>query len=369
MRRSDSDNKKILIDRLRKIVPSFLSRHSGLCVSLLGEGNINDTYLVEFSDRAPVVLQRINPKVFPEPVIVADNVQLVTEHIRHRKPASGTDRRTLRVIPARSGGSCFVDDQGHVWRMVEYHANTECYPSVRSGSQAFEGGAMLGWFHRQLDDLKPECVLNPLPGFHDLPAYCRHFQQVMSCHTRKLTTDLKQCCREADKRRADAPLLQSALSSGKTGARVIHGDPKIGNILFDKDSSRAVALIDLDTVSAGILQYDIGDCLRSYCNVSGEDPCRPEDVVFDLDICTLMLKGYCSSGASFPPSERALVYQGARLLTYELALRFLSDYLNNNQYFKVSDEEKNLRRAVAQFSLLSSIERQRESIEKIALQV
>ena len=369
MRQSDSDTKKSLTDRLSHIVPSFLSRHSGFSVSLLGEGNINDTYLVEFSDRAPAVLQRINPNVFPEPVRVADNVQLVTEYIRHRKPAPGSDRRTLRLIPTRSGASCFIDDQGQVWRMVEYLANTECYSSVRSGSQAFEGGAMLGWFHRQLDDLNPDRVLSPLPGFHDLPGYFRQFQQLMSGHTRRLTTDVKQCCREADKRCGDAALLQSALRSGKTRPRVIHGDPKIDNILFDKDSGRAVALIDLDTVSAGILPYDIGDCLRSYCNVLGEDPCCPEDVVFDLDICRLMLEGYCSSGACFPPSERNLVYQGVRLLTYELALRFLSDYLNNNQYFKVSDEEENLRRAVVQFSLLSSIERQQELIEKIAVQV
>ena len=332
MRQSDSDTKKSLTDRLSHIVSSFLSRHSGFSVSLLGEGNINDTYLVEFSDRAPAVLQRINPNVFPEPVRVADNVQLVTEYIRHRKPAPGSDRRTLRLIPTRSGASCFIDDQGQVWRMVEYLANTECYSSVRSGSQAFEGGAMLGWFHRQLDDLNPDRVLSPLPGFHDLPGYFRQFQQVMSGHTRRLTTDVKQCCREADKRCGDAALLQSALRSGKTRPRVIHGDPKIDNILFDKDSGRAVALID-------------------------------------LDICRLMLEGYCSSGACFPPSERNLVYQGVRLLTYELALRFLSDYLNNNQYFKVSDEEENLRRAVVQFTLLSSIERQQELIEKIALQV
>ncbi len=368
MRHFDNDMKTVPNERVRQIVPCFLCRYSLLSVSLLGEGNINDTYLVEFSDRASVVLQRINGNVFPDPVRVADNVHLVTEHIRHQKPSPDSVRRTLGVIPTTSGNSCLVDDDGHVWRMVNYLENTECFPTVCSDSQAFEGGAMLGWFHRQLDDLSLDRVLNPLPGFHDLPAYCRHFQQVVSSHKKKLTPDLQYCCQEADRRLPEAAILQSALRSGKTRTRVIHGDPKIGNILFDKDSKRAVALIDLDTVSTGILHYDIGDCLRSYCNVLGEDPRRPDGVVFDLDICQLMLKGYSGSGVYFPASERNLVYQGVRLLTYELALRFLTDFLDNNHYFKVSDEDENLRRAVVQFFLLGSIEKQQESIEKFALQ-
>ena len=369
MRRSDSELKTSLVDQIEQILPCFLGRYSLLSVSTLGEGNINDTYLVEFSDGDSVVLQRINGIVFPEPVRVADNVQLVTEHIRQRRADTDSARKSLLVIASRNGKSCYVDGDGDVWRMVGYLANTECFPAVRSASQAYEGGSMLGWFHHQLDDLKPQLLLDPLPGFHDLPAYCRHFKQAWSAHSRKLTTDLNYCCREADKRLVDGGLLHAALRSGKTSTRVIHGDPKIGNILFDKDTGRAVALIDLDTVSMGILQYDIGDCLRSYCNVMGEDPSHPGDVVFDLAICKSMLTGYTASGASLPVSERELVFQGVRLLTYELALRFLTDYLNNDQYFKVSDEDENLRRALAQFFLLNSIEKQRYAIEKIARQV
>jgi len=369
MRRPDSDLKTSLADQVQQILPGFLCRYSLLSVSTLGEGNINDTYLVEFSDGDPVVLQRINGIVFPEPARVADNVQLVTEHIRQRRAVNDSVRTTLRVIAPRNGKSCFVDREGHVWRMVGYLANTECFPAVRSTSQAYEGGSMLGWFHHQLDDLRPELLIDPLPGFHNLPSYCRHFKKVRSGHKRKLTTDLNYCCREADKRLVDGGLLHAALRRGKTSTRVIHGDPKIGNILFDKDTRRAVALIDLDTVSMGILQYDIGDCLRSYCNVMGEDPAHPGDVIFDLDICKSMLMGYTASGASLPASERELVFQGVRLLTYELALRFLIDYLNNDQYFKVSDENENLRRSLVQFFLLNSIEKQRDTIEKIARQV
>ncbi|MEE4165293.1 MAG: aminoglycoside phosphotransferase family protein, partial [Desulfocapsaceae bacterium] len=161
---------------------------------------------------------------------------------------------------------------------------------------------------------------------------------------------------------------QSALDNGETFRRVIHGDPKIDNVLFAVDSGRAAALIDLDTVSPGIPACDIGDCLRSYCNVLGEDPSRPGDVVFDTDICKSMLDGYRASGVSFPAGERHLVYEGVKLLTYELGLRFLTDYLNNNRYFKVDEDDKNLRRAVVQFILLNSIEQQQETIKEIAIQ-
>lgn len=356
-------------ERLRQLLCSFFRHYSFLSVTSLGEGNINDTFLVEFSDRDPVVLQRINDAVFPEPALVVDNVRMVTEYIHKRQQGEQSGRKTLRVIPCRNGKSSCTDDQGKVWRMVDYIDNTECFSSVSAGRQAFEGGGMLGWFHHQLDDLSPEHVTNPLPGFHDLPTYCHHYQKVRSGHPRKHSAELKYCCQEADKRLGDGGLLQAALKNGHTSTRIIHGDPKIANILFDSHSKRAVALIDLDTVSAGILQYDIGDCLRSYCNTMGEDPPHPEGVVFNLDICESVLGGYSASGALLPESERQLVYQGVRLLTYELALRFLTDYLNNDCYFKVSDEDENLRRALTQFYLLNSIEKQRGALEKIALQV
>jgi len=353
---------------IRNLLPAFFPHCSLLSFAPLGDGNINETFLLKFSDRDPVVLQRINEAVFPEPTRVADNVRMVTEHIHRRQQAVKHGKKTLRVISCRNGRSWWRDEQGHIWRMVEYIGDTVCISSVSSSAQAFEGGSMLGWFHRQLDDLKPGCLTNPLPGFHDLPAYFSHFRQVSSAHTRKQSADLRYCLGEADKRKGDRGLLQAARENGSTNTRVIHGDPKIDNILFDQGTKQAVALIDLDTVSSGLLQYDIGDCLRSCCNVMGEDPDHPGAVTFDLDICNSLLRGYCASGPVLPESERQLIYQGARLLTYELALRFLTDFLNNDLYFKVSDKNKNLRRALTQFILLNSIEEQRDALEKIARQ-
>ena len=144
---------------------------------------------------------------------------------------------------------------------------------------------------------------------------------------------------------------------------MIHGDPKCDNFLFDRDSGRARSLIDLDTVSRGLLAVDIGDCLRSFCNPAGEK--ARSDVGFDMQICARLLHGYFQSFAPMR-TERELFYHGVRLLTYELGLRFFTDHLNGDRYFKITRDGENLQRAWVQFKLLESIEAQRSAIEKAA---
>ena len=352
---------------IRSLIPFFLPSSSVLSVSPLGDGNINQTYLVTFSNRSPAVLQRINGEVFPRPDIVADNVKLVTDYIRDRQPAQNPYPNTLEVIPAQSGRSHVNDRDGEIWRLVEYIDNSICYTSIPTVYQAERAGAVLGWFHQRLNEFDSDFLRVPLPGFHDLPGYFNSYERVKTVHRRPLSKDLTYCCQQAEMRRGDRYLLHKAYARGKIKPRVIHGDPKVANILFDKQSGEPVAIIDLDTVSSGLAQYDIGDALRSFCNTAGEDPEVPEAVTFNLDICRALLSGYCSGILQLPPGERGLIYQGVRLLTLELAVRFLSDYLDNDRYFKVSDEQENLRRSLTQFHLLHSIEEQQTAIEKIAM--
>ena len=356
-------------NHIRSLIPLFLPSSPVLTIAPLGDGNINSTYLITFSNRRPAVLQRINGTVFPRPDIVADNVKLVTDYIRDSQPAQNSLPNTLEVIPALSGRSHVIDGEDEVWRLVEYIDNSLCYTSIPTVHQAERAGAVLGWFHRRLNDFNPEYLRVPLPGFHDLPAYFDFYERVKTVHRRPSSKDLTYCCQQAEMRGGDRHLLHHAHGRGKIQTRVIHGDPKVGNILFDKQSGEPVAIIDLDTVSSGLAQYDIGDALRSFCNKAGEDPENPEAVVFNLDICVALLSGYCSGILQLPSGERELIYQGVRLMTLELAIRFLSDYLDNDRYFKVSDEQENLRRSLVQFHLLHSIEKQQAAIENIAQKV
>jgi len=354
---------------LKTAVSCFLPDSTIDAITPLGHGNINDTYLIAFTDHPRVVLQRINHDVFPEPARVAQNTLIVTEHIRQTQRSDNPDTATLQVLPTESGECCHVDERGCVWRMLNFIEDTVTYSAVHSGQLAYEGGRMLGRFHHSLETLTSERLALPLPGFHDLPSYGRIYRHAVSSCQRASSAELSFCCREADIRLNDCDKLEAAAQSGRLLRRIIHGDPKLNNILFERKRDRAVVMIDLDTVAPGLLQYDLGDCLRSFCNTAGEQPEAITDVTFDLDICRMVLTGYCSSGAHLSENERDMIYQGVRLLTYELGLRFLTDYLEGNRYFKVSDDQENLYRAMVQFKLLHSIEMQRSEIETISRQL
>ena len=336
----------------------------------LGEGNINDTYLVTPPARAPFVLQRINQAVFPEPHLVAENVHLVTAHLADRLRRETIHDLSFPTTVLALDGNCYVTGgSDDTWRALTYIPETTTHRHAPSPQQAYEGGRILGRFHLLLDDLDGSRLHPVLPGFHDLPDYARSYREAAVSHARGSTPRLEACCRAVESRLADTSLLEQKRDTGELAERVIHGDPKCDNILFADQGGRAVALIDLDTVSAGLLQYDLGDCLRSFCNTSGERAKSPEDVVFDLSLCRLLLTGYRDSGAVMTVTERDHVYTGVRLLTLELGIRFLTDYLEGDRYFKVTGEDDNLDRAYVQFRLLESIEQQREEIETIVTEL
>ncbi len=352
--------------RLEAVLPWFFRCSDGCkSIQILGAGNINDTYLVEFVSRPPAVLQRINSVVFPEPSLVAGNFSIISRHIEAKKRQAGSDAVFPRAIPEITGNPYHQDEAGAVWRAMAYIENTESHRFVKDKVQAFAGGKMLGRFHLLLDDLDPQTLAQPIPGFHDLPGYCLAYRRVSSCHQRRHSDELISCCQAIDRRLQDAGILERSRQQRLISRRVIHADPKCDNVLFDKQTGEAVALIDLDTVSSGLLHYDLGDCLRSFCNPVGEKPDTLSDVYFDTEMCRQVLAGYRSSGAPLSGAERALIYQGVRLLTFELGLRFLTDYLAGDRYFKASHERENLERTMVQIRLLESIENQQTAIESI----
>jgi len=351
--------------RVATVLPRFFPSEVSCEVDSLGAGNINDTYLVEFAHRAPVVLQRINAAVFPDPALVAKNFSVISNHIGMKEREAGEARIFPRVIADSGGEPYHLDEAGGIWRAMDYIENTASFPIADSEKKAFEGGRILGRFHALTADLDPGELYQPLPGFHDLPGYCRSYHAAYAGHRRINSDELDYCCRAINCRLIDASTLEQSRQQKLIHRRVIHGDPKCDNILFDRQSGKGVVLIDLDTVSPGLLQYDLGDCLRSFCNVAGEKPETLEEVRFDMDRCRQVLTGYRASGRELIEPERALLFQGVRLLTLELGVRFLTDYLEGDTYFKVAHERDNLDRALVQIRLLESIEKQRSAIDAV----
>jgi Ser/Thr protein kinase RdoA (MazF antagonist) len=270
------------------------------------------------------------------------------------------------IYPTRDGKDYYLDSEGGVWRALSFIEETRCSDVITSLGQAEEVGFALGRFHRLVKDLDPRCLHDILPGFHITPHYLERFTAVAAqTKVTAATPELRFCFAFIEARRQQASVLEEAKYQGLS-LRPIHGDPKLNNILFDEKSDLAISIVDLDTVKPGLVHYDLGDCLRSCCNRTGECPPNIAAVHFDLDLCRAILKGYFAEARDFlDKHDYALVYEAIRLIPFELGLRFLTDHLEGNKYFKVNAAEQNLYRAMTQFRLTASIEQNASWIKRL----
>lgn len=340
----------------------FLEYSTPPQLTTLGEGNVNDTWLVKTRTGDSFVLQRLNSDVFPDPVIIQDNLATVLNHLRNCLQASQTRFSMPRLIPSLSGKHHVRDSDGNIWRMMSFIQDTCPLNRVTHLRQARELGWGLGLFHRLVADLVPNQLADPLPGFHVTPRYLKAYEDIAE------TTNVPDtACQEfIQKRRHDVVVLEREHALNTLGFQVIHGDPKVTNFLFNKAGKQVVSLIDLDTVRPGLLLHDIGDCLRSCCTLRGAGGQKDERVLFDRHFFSAMLKGYCSEAEHLlTSSDRQLIVESARIISLELGIRFYSDHLLGNIYFKITTPEQNLLRAKIQFALVSSIEEQYTELEEI----
>lgn len=236
---------------------------------------------------------------------------------------------------------------------------------IRDRSHAREVGYGLGMFHSLISDLPTGDLADTLEGFHVTPRYLQRYDQVLKgCPSN--APGLDELHRFVEQRRDQVDVLETALQRGELRHRPIHGDPKINNVMIDETSGLAVGLIDLDTVKPGLVHYDIGDCLRSCCNPAGEEVQELSAVTFDLNLCDAILEGYFSVASGFLSEwDRHYVPDCIRLIPFELGLRFLTDHLEGNLYFRTDRPDHNLQRAAVQFRLTEQIEQQLPEIRAI----
>jgi Ser/Thr protein kinase RdoA (MazF antagonist) len=227
-------------------------------------------------------------------------------------------------------------------------------------------GRALGTFHSLIHDLPTAELADTLEGFHVTPGYLAAFERVLRRTEVPLTPQAQHCIAFIRDRESFIPVLEEAQRSGHLRQRPIHGDPKVNNILFDSDSGDAIALVDLDTVKPGLIHYDIGDCLRSGCNRLGEETDDWRSVQFDLELCEAVLAGYIGRAHRFlEDADYAHIPDAIRLLSLELGLRFFTDHLAGDVYFRTSRPRHNLQRALVQFRLTESIETQQGEIRSL----
>ncbi len=301
-----------------------------------GDGNINDTYLVTSKHEEQLMLQRINTHVFKRPKLIIANMRVFTEHVRGKLKHESNDphRRwdVASILSTKQGDDFYVDPQGNFWRATTFINRARTFEKVQSESHAQEVGYALGRFQSLLSDLDPQRLHDTLVGFHIIPQYLQTYDEVMSQNPQtRDSTEARYCHRMIADRRGWAPILEDAKDQGLLQVRTMHGDPKVDNIMICDDTGQAVSIIDLDTVKPGLVQYDIGDCLRSSCNPLGETPNNIDNVRFETDLAKAILEGYLSVANQFlTKNDYRFMYDSIRLLAFELGLRFFADYLAGN---------------------------------------
>ena len=327
----------------------------------LGQGNINDTWRVDLENGEKMVLQRLHQEVFADPAPVMHNMRLVTNHLHRLRPQSGTPV-FFRLIGNPQGQDYFLDLDGFCWRLLTYIDNSRTLTSLQNLQQAEEIGRLLGQFHLLVAGLDHASLTDPLPDFHVTPRYLEHFDAIYD--SARISNDQEVYCQKVIAgQRPAAGLLEEARDH--LSMQVIHGDPKAANFLFAADSDRAISLVDLDTVKPGLLLHDLGDCLRSCCNRLSEAHLDPAATFFDPDLFQSLLSGYWQqAGDLLTAADRALLVAAVKLISFELGLRFFTDHLNGDRYFKVSQPGLNLQRAIIQFQLNQSIREQEHDLEQ-----
>lgn len=357
------------MDTLVAVADQFKPRGKVIQIQAIGNGNINDTYLVTLDSSADnFILQRINTAVFRQPELVMQNMRTFTEHVHHclrqqHNPLS-PDRywKVPHVLLTQGNQDYWIDPSKSFWRAISFIEAAQSFDTIQDLEHAREVGYALGMFHNLVSDLPPAKLADTLEGFHITPRYLQHYDQVLAESCPDRSPEVNYCLQFVSDRRAWAHVLENAKARGELPLRPIHGDPKINNVMIENATGQAVSIIDLDTVKPGLVHYDIGDCLRSGCNPSGEETNQWETVWFEIDLCQAILQGYLSQARFLTENDYDYLYDAICLIAFELGLRFFTDYLAGNVYFKAKHPTHNLERALVQFKLTKSIEFQEMAI-------
>lgn len=335
-----------------------------------GSGHINDTYRVAFASggtRRHYILQRLNHAVFPNPLAVMENLQRVTAHLAQKvsdQPAAA--RRALTLLPARDEKNFHRDGDGNFWRVFPFIANTRTVNVVETPAQAFAAAQAFGQFQKLLADLPAPRLHETIPNFHHTPKRFAALEKAVVADTCNRAALAKQEIEFALRHRAICGVLLDA----NLPERVTHNDTKINNVLLDDATGEGVCVIDLDTVMSGLVLYDFGDMVRSMTNPATENERDLAKVEMQFPMFEALLHGYLSSAADFlTPAEKNLLPVSGAVIAFELGLRFLTDFLNGDVYFKTQRAGENLDRCRAQFKLFKSVRRQEPTMSKLVAKI
>jgi len=334
-------------------------------------GHINETYSATYDQggtRVRYIHQKINRTVFKNPPALMKNIMRVTTHVRKKLEARNTrdlTRRSLIVIPTREGRACWRDGDGEYWRTFVFVEGVQTFEAVQSPGQAFQTGRAFGEFQSLLTDLPGERLAETIPDFHNTWKRFEALRQaVQNDHFNRAQTARPEI-EFALARERIVDVILRVMAQGKIPERITHNDTKFNNVLLDAKTGEAMCVVDLDTVMPGCVLYDFGDMVRTTTSPTLEDERDLSQVNLQMPVFKKLAQGYLSMAGDFlSRAEKSHLAFAGKLITFEIGVRFLTDYLCGDTYFRIHRPDHNLDRCRTQFKLVEAIERQEEAMQK-----
>jgi len=355
---------------LKQIFNSFHAEGSFSSAVTCGSGHIHDTYRIINAEKEKddYILQRINNNVFKNIPELQQNIERVTRHIQFKLsqiPGSDIKRESLTLIRANDGKSWIRDENNNFWRLFIYITDHRSYDIVDSPSKASEGGRAIGRFQAMLADLPGEPLHETIPYFHHIGKRLETFVNSVRSDRAGRAAGVSEEIDFVMKRADEMKVIIRLGSEGKIPLRITHNDTKFNNILFD-NYDRALCVIDLDTVMPGYVHYDFGDAIRTAANIASEDETDLSKIKMDIGLYRAFSQGYLSAVRdTLNDVEKEYLPFAPKLITYIMAVRFLTDYLDGDIYYKIHHPGHNIDRARAQLKLVKSMEEQYDEMQKI----
>lgn len=355
----------------REAIESYQFAGELVDVRPYGSGHINDTYLVtlkEDGNEKKVILQRMNKNIFTKPVELMENVLGVTSYLRERIIENGgnPDRETLNVIPTSEGKPYFVDSEGEYWRAYKFITGATSYDAVETPEDFYQSAVSFGNFQRLLAEYPAETLHETIEGFHDTKARFAVFKKAVEEDACGRAASVQKEIDFVLAHEDVANVFGDMLAKGELPLRVTHNDTKLNNIMIDDETRKGICVIDLDTVMPGLAMNDFGDSIRFGASTAAEDEQDLSKVSCDMGLFEIYTKGYIEGcGGRLTEKEIEMLPMGAKVMTFECGMRFLTDYLEGDHYFKIHREGHNLDRCRTQFKLVEDMEAKWDTMQEI----
>ena len=336
----------------------------------LGSGHINDTFAVSIlkgRHRIRYVIQRINHNVFKNPVTLMDNIRRVTQHQQAKLNGhQDAERRSLTLIPTLDGRVQYQDGNGNFWRCYRFIERAHTYDMTEAPEQAFQAARAFGQFQKDLADLPGERLHDTIPDFHNTPMRFRNLLRAVETDSCNRAATASKEIEFTLTRKAVTGELHELAENGDMPERITHNDTKLNNVMLDDETMQGICVIDLDTVMTGLVLHDFGDLVRSCTNPAAEDEQDLSKVTMQMHMYEALVRGYLSTAGEFlTATEKSHLALGGKLITLETGIRFLTDYLEGDTYFKTHRQGHNLDRCRTQFRLVESIEEQEDAMRTV----